>query len=303
MNPTIDEPQPVPDVPELPPVPEPSRVGDAVVFSGVTYARPLGFRPLLMDVHVPARAPGPVPCVVWVHGGAWWEGDRRYPPGNWPGEDGWFRSFVADKMAVATVDYRLSGEAPYPAQLADVQAAIRFLRHHAERFALDADRMGVSGESAGGHLAAMVALTGDAPVEPTHRSITGPSSAVQAAVPLYPVTGVLPSDFPPADAVAGQGPSPEEWLLGDRAGDSAATAAASPVNHAHRGAPPMLLIHGDADSLVPVEHSVLLARALEEAGVDVRLEVVPGAEHCFEGVDPGPPLRAAVAFLAERLGA
>lgn len=300
MTPTIDQPQPVADVPELPALPEPARVGDALVSTGVTYARPLGFRPLLLDLHVPAQVPGPVPCVVWVHGGAWWEGDRRYPPGNWPGDDFWFRSFVAAGLAVATVDYRLSGEAVYPAQLADVQAAIRFLRHHADRFGIDPERFGVSGESAGGHLAAMVALTGHTPVEPTHRSITGPSSAVQAAVPFYPVTGVLPSDVPsgPWD-----GPSPEEWLLGGDPVDGAAAAAASPVNHAHTEAPPMLLLHGEADSLVPVEHSVRLAAALEAVGADVRLETVPGGEHCFDGVDPLPALRSAVTYLAERLRA
>ncbi|WP_146904336.1 alpha/beta hydrolase [Cellulomonas aerilata] len=288
-------------VPELPELPEPRRTDDRLVRHAVTYARPLGYRPLLMDVHLPASAGGDarVPCVVWIHGGAWWEGDRRFPPGGWNGDDFWFRLLTGAGMAVATIDYRLSGEAPYPAQLADAQAAIRFLRHHAPALGIDPQRIGVSGESAGGHLAAMVALTGHTPVPATHRSVVGPSSAVQAAVPMYPVTDLLAFDGDPAG-----GPAPEDLLLGHPVRDALdAAAAASPVRHAWAGAPPMLLLHGDADTLVPPAHSRRLATALEEAGATVRLELVRGGEHCFVGADPVPPLRAAVAFLAEHLRA
>src|SRR3954454_2386521 len=178
-------------VPELPEVPPARAADDRLVFDAVTYARPLGFRPLLMDLHLPSERGGPVPCVVWIHGGAWWEGDRRFPPGNWGREDHWFRMLTASGMAVATIDYRLAGESRYPAQLADAQAAIRFLRHQAGPLGIDPNRIGVSGESAGGHLAALVALTGDSPVAPTDRSVVGPSSTVAAAVPMYPVTDLL----------------------------------------------------------------------------------------------------------------
>jgi acetyl esterase/lipase len=290
-------------VPELPQIPEPRRTDTRLVHDGVTYARPLGYRPLLMDVHLPAStAPDPVPCVVWIHGGAWWEGDRRYPPGSWPQDDYWFRLITDAGMAVATIDYRLSGEALYPAQLADAQAAVRFVRHHAAALGIDPNRIGVSGESAGGHLAAMVALTGGAPVPATDRSVVGPSSAVQAAVPLYPVTDLL--EFLEGGDVAWDGPTPEELLLGRSLAESPeAAAAASPVRHAHAGAPPMLLLHGSADTLVRPAHSERLAAALQRVGAPVRLELVPGGEHCFDGVDPTPALKAAVAFLAEHLQA
>lgn len=294
-------------VPELPDLP-PARVVDGrVVFDAVTYARPTGFRPLLMDIHLPEELDGPAPCVVWIHGGAWREGDRRFPPGNWGQDDSWFRLLVASGMAVATIDYRLSGEARYPAQLADAQAAIRFLRHHANPLGIDPNRIGVSGESAGGHLAAPVALTGDSPVASTDRSVVGPSSAVAAAVPMYPVTDLLA--FGPEGPDGGgdelwAGPYPEDILLGQRATEAPdAATAASPVAHVHGAAPPMLLLHGAEDTLVPPGHSERLAAALARVGAPVRLELVSGGEHCFVGADPLPPLNSAVAFLAEHMGA
>lgn len=294
----------VPDLPDLPP----ARMADGrVVFDAVTYARPTGFRPLLMDVHLPAGRDGPAPCVVWIHGGAWLEGDRRYPPGNWGQDDSWFRLLTGSGLAVATIDYRLSGEAHHPAQLADAQAAIRFLRHRADVLGIDPNRIGVCGESAGGHLAALVALTGDHPLTPTDRSVVGPSSAVAAAVPMYPVTDLLAFGPDGPDGAGDEvwaGPSPEDLLLGQRAHDvpDAATAA-SPISHVHGGAPPMLLLHGAEDTLVRPGHSERLAAALTRVGAPVRLELVPGGEHCFVGADPLPPLSSAVAFLAEHLGA
>ena len=294
-------------VPDLPELPAERPTDDRVVLDGVTYARPLGFRPLLMDLHLPRERSAPVPCVVWIHGGAWWEGDRRYPPGNWGQDDRWFRLLVASGMAVATIDYRLSGEARHPAQLADAQAAIRYLRHHADALGIDPSRLGVSGESAGGHLAALVALTGDNPVAPTDRSVVGPSSAVAAAVPMYPITDLL-AFGPDGPDGAGDEPwaglYPEDLLLGQRAADVADLArAASPIHHVHGAAPPMLLLHGAEDTLVPPGHSERLAAALAQVGAPVRLELVAGGEHCFAGADPAPALESAVAFLAEHLGA
>ncbi|MBD8062172.1 alpha/beta hydrolase [Oceanitalea stevensii] len=260
-----------------------------------------------MDVHLPSERGGPVPCVVWIHGGAWREGDRRFPPGNWGQDDHWFRLLVASGMAVATIDYRLSGESRYPAQLADAQAAIRFLRHHAGPLGIDPDRIGVSGESAGGHLAALVALTGGSPVAPTDRSVVGPSSEVAAAAPMYPVTDLLAFGPDGPDGTGEEpwaGPYPEDLLLGLRAADVVDVArAASPVSHVHRAAPPMLLLHGMEDTLVPRGHSERLAAALARVGAPVRLELVSGGEHCFAGVDPSPALQSAVAFLVEHLGA
>lgn len=271
---------------------------------GVTYAEVPGFRPLLMDVHVPVGAPGPVPCVVWVHGGGWEFGDRRFTPDHWPAEL-LFESLVGAGLAVATVDYRLSGEARYPAALHDVKAAVRFLRSRAADLGIDPGRLGVSGESAGGHLAAMVALTGGDPSLEGAVGEPGPSSAVQAAAILYGVTDfsaeIASRSLPP-----GQVPDePEVRFLGATPEQAPGlAAAASPVSHATSSAPPVLLISGDCDAVVPLDQSERLRDALVAAGArDIVLEVVPGADHCFVGVDPAPALRTVVEFLARRLTA
>ncbi|MCU1432816.1 MAG: hypothetical protein JWP95_1921 [Actinotalea sp.] len=266
-------------------------VPGAVAHREVTFAEVIGFRPLLLDLYVPAGVDGPAPCVVWVHGGGWDRGDRRFATEHWP-HGFLFASLVEAGLAVATVDYRLSGEAVHPAQLEDVLEAVRFLRRRAAELGLDPDRLGISGDSAGGHLAAMVALTG-----------TG-DAGVQAAAVLYGVTdlaGFDTSGLTPQERAA----TMEARLLGaDPREEPGLAAAASPVHHASAAAPPMLLISGDSDTVVPASHSQELADRLRAAGAeDVVLRLVPGADHCFEGVDPVPPLGEVVAFLADRLRA
>lgn len=265
-------------------------VPGAVCHRGVTFAARQGFRRLFMDVYVPVRRTPPVPCVLWIHGGAWWEGDRRETPSTWP--DGlFFRLLVDAGLAVATVDYRFSGEARWPAQGDDVAEALRFLRAHADVLRVDPDRIGVAGESAGGHLAAMAALTG-----------TGPT-AVQAAAVLYGVTDLRDFDGVDQATPEQRRQTPEVLLMGSLPDEApAAWDQASPLTHAHAGAPPMLLISGDADSVVPARQTVRMHEALVAAGAaDVVLDLVPGADHCFGAVDPEPPLRRIVGFLADRL--
>lgn len=268
----------------------PAVVPRAVCHRGVTYVARQGFRPLLMDVYVPVRRTPPVPCVLWIHGGAWWEGDRRETPSTWP-PDLFFRLLVDAGLAVATVDYRFSGEARWPAQGDDVAEALRFLRAQAAVLRIDPDRVGVAGESAGGHLAAMAALTG-----------TGPT-AVQAAAVLYGVTDLRDFDGVEQATPQERWQTPEVLLMGALPDEApAAWDQASPLTHAHAGAPPMLLISGDADSVVPARQTVRLHEALVAAGAaDVVLDLVPGADHCFGAVDPEPPLRRIVDFLADRL--
>ena len=261
-------------------------VPGAVSHRGVTYAERRGYRPLLLDLHVPAGLEGPVPCVVWIHGGGWENGDRRFTPSTWP--DGWlYASLVEAGLAVATVDYRLAAECPFPAQLEDVLDAVRFLRANAPVLGIDPARFGVSGESAGGHLAALLALTGRQ------------ETAVQAAAVLYGVTD-LEAMIASTPAERLQEAHESRLIHADL--DPARLRAASPVHHASAAAPPMLLISGDSDHTVPLDQSLRLRDALVAAGAeDVVLEVVPGADHCFEGTDPVPSLETVVAFLADRL--
>jgi len=268
----------------------PAVVPGAVCHRGVTYAARQGFRPLLMDVYVPVHRTPPVPCVLWIHGGSWWEGDRRETPRTWP-SGLFFRLLVEAGLAVATVDYRFSGEASWPAQGDDVAEALRFLRARADVLGIDARRVGVAGESAGGHLAAMLALTGSGP------------TAVQAAAVLYGVTDLRDFDGVDQATPEQRRATPEVLLMGALPDESPdAWDAASPLTHAHAGAPPMLLISGDADTVVPARQTVHLYEALVAAGAgDVVLDLVPGADHCFGAVDPQPVLRRIVSFLADRL--
>ena len=290
----------------LPPPPATVTDNGTRHYDGATYASTPGYRPRLLDVRVPA-ATGPVPLVVWVHGGGWLDGDRRYPPPTVPA-DLLFGSILDAGMAVATIDYRHSLEAPFPAQLHDLKAAIRYLRRFADTLGVDGDRMGVWGESAGGHLAALAGLTGsgDAALE----GIEGPregSTAVQAVVDWYGVTHITPLlgfVFPPSPPGTPPFPNPFTALLGGTEDDWPRLAPpASPASYVTPSAPPFLLAHGTADGLVPYAQSELLAELLRAQGVEAVLRPVEGADHIFLGADVKPIVAEAIAFLTRHLHA
>ncbi|BCB76976.1 alpha/beta hydrolase [Phytohabitans flavus] len=262
----------------------------------LTYAQVLGYRPLSLDLHVPAGE-GPWPLVVWVHGGGWRTGDRRTLPSTYA-ELGFFARMRRRGYAVASVDYRLSAEARFPAQLHDVKAAIRWLRANAADLALDADRVALWGESAGGHLVALAGLTADAPdpfVE-GEVGLTGVSSAVHAVVNWYGVADLVGLDRKDPE-------SPEALLLGGQPGHLPELAAlASPAEHAHAEAPPFLCVHGVADKVVPYSQSEHLAAVLHAYGTRCDLRPVPGADHIFEGTDDvGALIETSLDFLDDVL--
>jgi len=287
-----------------PPPPPTRRADGAAHHAGAVYAAVPGYRALELDLWVPA-APSPPPVVVWVHGGAWMAGHRRLlPPGLRPGQ--LFDELLAAGLAVATIEYRHAREAPFPAQLHDAKAAVRWLRHHADVVGIDADRVGIAGESAGGHLAALVGLTAERPDLEGDVGVVGPSSAVEAVVDWYGVSSAetMPPFAPPPEVAAMLPPEalvpPLDVLLDGV--DAATRAAVSPVAHAHAGAPPFLLVHGTADTVVPYAQSELLAEALRRVGVDVRLEPVAGAQHGWDGCpDVDGIVRRSVDFLAAAL--
>ena len=287
----------------LPP-PEPTRRDDgARHHRDAVYAAVPGYRVLELDLWVPAA--GPAPVVVWVHGGAWMAGNRRLlPPGLRPGQ--LFEDLLAAGLAVATIEYRHAREAPFPAQLHDAKAAVRWLRQHADELGFDAGRVGIAGESAGGHLAALVGLTADRPDLEGDVGVVGPSSAVDAVVDWYGVSSAetMPEFALPPEVAAVLPPEalvpPLDVLLDGV--DAATRAAVSPVVHASAAAPPFLLQHGTADPVVPYAQSELLAEALRAVGADVRLEPVPGAVHGWDGYpDVDEIVRRSVDFLAAAL--
>ncbi|MET9610652.1 alpha/beta hydrolase [Streptomyces sp. NPDC006512] len=299
-----------PPPPYQPPVPPVTGADGVRFFDGVTYATTPGFRPRLLDVRVPAGE-GPFPAVVWIHGGGWLEGDRRYPPPTVPAAL-LHGAVLGAGLALVSIDYRHSLEAPFPAQLHDVKAAIRYVRAHAGTLGIDPDRIGVWGESAGGHLAALAGLVGPgspdgAALEGAHGVGSG-ATGVSAVVDWYGVSDLPALADHPMPAMLGGAdfPDPYEALLGGTEAERPALArAASPVTYAEgSNPPPFLLVHGTRDGLVPYSQSESLARALSDAGGEVTLRPVEGADHIFLG---SPDIEAIVAesaaFLAGHLGA
>jgi acetyl esterase/lipase len=215
-----------------------------------------GFRPLELDLHLPPDS-GPVPGIVYLHGGGWRRGSRRM---TLPALPKLHETLAERGFAVAAADYRLSGEARFPAQLDDVRAAVAWLRSE-----VDCARTFLWGESAGAHLALLAALDG---------------GDVDGVVAWFPPTDLLGLPGDVATAGGGADDSRETELLGVApSADPERARAASPLTFARRDAPPILLMHGDADDLVPPAQSVRLAAALRAAGAPVELDLVPSARH------------------------
>jgi acetyl esterase/lipase len=266
--------------------------GDDVRFvGGLAYAAPVGFRPLLLDVYLPGR-PESAPLVVFLHGGGWLRGDRSMVSpqfASW--RPGPLARLAAAGFAVASVDYRLSGEARFPAQLEDVSAAVGWLTGRAAEYGFDAGRIVLWGESAGAHLAALLGLQSTGPRVRGVIDWYGPADLL-ALDEQVGAAGALTDD--PLD-------TREARLLGAPVAEVPELArAASPVSQVRAGAPPFLIAHGTADQAVPFAQSEALAAALAEAGVGVRFEAVDGADHMWIGVDDLTPLfDAVVAFARE----
>jgi acetyl esterase/lipase len=247
----------------------------------VPYAVRPGFRPLQLDLYRPA-GDGARPVVLFLHGGGWRLGSRGVFCPTWRDwQPDPFARIVAAGFVVASAEYRLSGEAVFPAQLDDVTDALRWVGARAGELAADMERVVVWGESAGGHLAALLGLTAT-------RARPG---AVAAVVDWYG-----PSDLttfaeqlrPDAVARSDAADSREALLIGALAVDEPELArAASPVSYVHAAAPPFHIAHGTVDRFVPVGQSEELAGALRRAGVPVELDLVEGADHMWQGAtDP-----------------
>jgi acetyl esterase/lipase len=272
------------------------------VLHGVPYAALPGSRPLELDLYLPPGGNEPVPVVVFLHGGGWALGSRRaVGPAYVDQSPGPFERIAADGIAVASIDYRLSGEAIWPAQLHDAKAAVRWLRARADELGIDPDRVAAWGESAGGHLAALVGLAGSE-LE-GEIGIVGPSSAVSAVVGWYTPTNLATiAEGIGADPAA---PSSREAQLVGAPLPSVPelVAQASPVTHAHADAPSFLLLHGRDDHAVPFSQSEELRDRLEQAGNVVEFGSYDGADHMWRESDTAAAdaLDRTIAFLRAQL--
>jgi acetyl esterase/lipase len=243
----------------------------------------------LADVYLPGESATALPVVIWLHGGGWRFGDRRMAPDL-------ARFAQQSGMAVVSIDYRLSDEAHFPAAVLDVKTAVRWTRRVADQFGFAADSIGLWGSSAGGHLAACAALSAeDEFVTEEH---AGYSSAVQAVVDGYGPTnfGRIDADrqlsaLPGKDAEslgigkvlpAGHPDSFESRFLGSAVSESPAIVEiADPVHYVRSGAPPFLILHGGADTLIPSSQSRYLFDALAAANNDAWLLLFEKLGHGF----------------------
>ncbi len=286
---------------------EGASVGPAATYSNVAYADVSPSQ--VLDIWIPEGGEPPYPLVVFVHGGAFMMGDKSMDIAH-----------IADVLdagyAAAGVNYRLSGEALFPAAVQDVKAAVRYLRANAEEYGLDPDAFAAWGASAGGNLASMIGTTGDQQTELDDPSLghADVSSAVQAVVAWFPPVDFLQmaAQFEEAypEACEGTPPSadapesPESKYLGapvQEVPDLAA--AANPITYLESATevPVFAIAAGDSDCLVPHQQSELLHEALQAAGATSSLTIVEGAGH-------GDPLIAetvtedVLAMLAEVFG-
>lgn len=225
---------------------------------------------LKLDLHRP-QGENP-PLIVYVHGGGWRAGSKE----DMPVVDLYDQGF-----AIASVNYRLSTQAVFPAQVHDIKAAIRFLRANAGTYHINANKIAIIGSSAGGHLAALVGVSnGDKELEGRVGDHLDQSSDVQGIVSLYGASNletILSQSTP--QGLAYRIPA-LKLLLGDTPDKKTVLAKlASPVAHLDKNDPPLLLIHGDADPQMPPQQSEELAKAYQVLGLPVTLIMLPGSRH------------------------
>ena len=239
------------------------------IHADIVYAT-VGGKQLALDLYLPTGVDSP-PLIVWVHGGRWMLGDKSEVP----------TAFVEQGIATASLDFRQSTEARFPAMIHDIKAAIRFLRAKAPTYGYRTDRVAIGGTSSGAHLAALVGVTnGHAALEGTVGDHRNQSSDVHAILSYYGasnLTTILAQSTP--EGLDVREPALEALLgaLPDQEHDMARLA--SPVLHVDQSAPPLMLLHGDQDPQMPINQSYEFEAAYKSIGLDVHFDVLPGAAH------------------------
>ncbi|MBI2929269.1 MAG: alpha/beta hydrolase [Verrucomicrobia bacterium] len=229
----------------------------------------VGERSLKLDLYQPAEIRKPVPGLIFIHGGAWSGGSRdmyRYYTVRYAQ-----RGYVA-----ATISYRLSGEAPFPAAVQDAKCAVRWLRANAAKYHVDPDKIAAIGGSAGGHLSMMIGYAPDVPELEGHGGHAGVSSRVAAVVNIYG-----PYDL---TTEIGRKSGSVKKFLGGKTYEEAPDLylAVSPSKYLKKGAPPTLILHGTIDDVVPIEQSDMLAKKLAGLGVPYVYDRLEGWPHAMD---------------------
>lgn len=260
---------------------------------------PNGGKSRVLDLYLPPASGKPVPLMIFIHGGGWRSGSKDGCPPKYLAGYGY---------AVASLNYRLSREAAFPAQIDDCRAAIRFLRSQAAKYHIQADRIAVSGGSAGGHLAALV---GTSPAVDFSKGYAATnlvgkideSVRVQCVVDLYGASDLTLLMADKAQVEHGVGKAAIQ-LLGTSAEDPELMKKskwASPTTYVGRDTPPFLIQHGDADKIMPLEQARVMADVLQKAGVEATLTVMPGAGHAGAAFFADENRKTLVEFLDKHL--
>ncbi|MCE9611638.1 MAG: alpha/beta hydrolase [Chthoniobacter sp.] len=257
---------------------------------------PGGGRPRMLDLFLPEKSTAALPLVVWIHGGAWSAGSKEGGPAP---------RLVAEGFAVASINYRLSQQAIFPAQIEDCKAAIRFLRGHAKEYGIDAGHIGVFGASAGGHLVALLGTSGDVKDLEGKDGDLAVSSRVQAVCDWFGPTDLtkMAAQSGPESRLNHDAPqSPESRLVGGPIQERKELASrANPLTYVSRDDPPFLIMHGDRDPLVPLKQSQDLDEALRAAGAESKLQIIAGAGHGGPGFDKPEAVQMIREFFARHL--
>ena len=246
---------------------------DVNVVRDVVYKTVNG-RDLRLDIYSPKSMTHPSPVVLWIFGNRWSRGSKNRPPPL---------NLISHGYIVVSVDYRLSGEAPFPAAIEDCKAAVRWIRANAAAYHFDPDHIGALGHSAGGHLAALLGTSGGvAELEGADDNSTL-SSRVQAVCDISGPSDILQlyqTLSHSSDPMARRSKLSIEQFLGGSVEQNKATAiAASPITYVSKDDAPFLIIHGENDMTIPVSQSEVLASKLKAAGVHVTLIVAEARGH------------------------
>jgi acetyl esterase/lipase len=246
-----------------------------------------------LDVYL-AKSDQPMPTMIYIHGGGWRAGSKNRIPA-------WLTKAVRQGwLSVVSVEYRFTNVAPHPAQVNDCMRAIQFVRHNADKWNIDPRRLGVTGGSAGGHLTLWVALHDDAANAEAEDPVEKHSSRVACAVSF-----AGPTDWSLLATLEHKHPAYRQ-LLGYEPGTPADEMAAeakrdvSPISFVSKDDPPVMQVHGDKDSIVPVEHARDMNKRLKSVGVTSELVIIKGGSHAVAGAGPQVSLRA-TSFVRERL--
>lgn len=230
----------------------------------------------LLDIYLPEKVTKDLPLVVWIHGGAWMLNDKHADMGYMQNT---VKGFIENGYALASINYRYSTDAVFPAQLQDCNQAIEFLYQHAAQYHIDRNRIALIGFSAGGHLASLLGLSANNNVKDFYPGGNSPHFNIKCVLDFYGPSDLIAIASRP-DTSAKPGPNPVSILLGYSPIDRPDIARkASPVSYVDKDDPPFFIVQGEKDESVPNTQSRLLSSWLTVTGVKNQLIVVPGAPH------------------------